>query len=117
MKEIALHISKTFLVSTSIIVVAFIVNSSKNPQSLEIKQALFLEHIACFFLIILLTISSFPSFLGQHQMVKKNAFLHFLSFFLLPIILTMILFISNSQSSEQLSFFLTIGVFFLIHSI
>jgi len=82
-----------------------------NKSSLEGRQADFIQAIAGIFWILVLTISSLPIYFNLKSIVRQKRILSFISFFFLPILVTIIFWLTGDKDAEWLSFYIATSYF------
>lgn len=103
----------TFIISSVISSLAIRLYYSKEAGSLEGNQGIFIMILASFFWILILSISSLSIFLNLNDKVRNNLLLSILTFYLLPIIATVLFYFTSESQGMWDSFFLLTGIYFL----
>lgn len=116
-KILSANLAFTFIASSLVTLITYRILSSRDTSSLEGKQADFIEAIAGIFWILVLTVSSATVYLNLRDRVRRKIILSFISFFLLPILLTILFRTLGHKDTEWLSFYIATSYYLIGHSI
>jgi hypothetical protein len=105
----------TFCISAVLTFFAIQIFYAKEAGSLEGNSGIFILTLASIFWVLVLTISSLTVFLNHYEKIRDNKINSILSFFLLPILLPIIFFLTSEFGSEWNSFFIVTFIFLLTH--
>jgi hypothetical protein len=87
-----------------------------NDQSMEGKQGDFIERIALLFWTLVLTLSALTIYFNRIKLVREHGVLRFLSFFLLPVFLPALFWLSSEGKTGWSTFFAASIIFLLTHA-
>jgi hypothetical protein len=103
----------TFLISSVLTFFAIQIYHSKDAGSLEGNQGIFIMILASIFWNLILTISSLTIFLNLYDSIRHKLWISILTYFLLPILVTTLFFITSDFQEMWDSFFIITGLYFL----
>jgi len=116
-KILSNHLVLTFFTSSLCTFITYSILSSRDKSSLEGRQADFIQAIAGIFWILVLTISSLPIYFNLKSIVRQKRILSFISFFFLPILVTIIFWLTGDKDAEWLSFYIATSYFLSVQFI
>ena len=113
---LSLNLLRTLFFSGILTFISCQIIQSRHTQSFEGKQGDFIETIALIIWTLLLAISALTIYLNLFKTVRTRFTLSFLSFFFTPLLLTFLVWFSNQESTEWITFFLSTLLFFVTHA-
>jgi len=116
-KILSNHLVLTFFTSSLCTFITYSILSSRDKSGLEGRQADFIQAIAGIFWILVLTISSLPIYFNLKSIVRQKRILSFISFFFLPILVTIIFWLTGDKDAEWLSFYIATSYFLSVQFI
>ena len=115
-KQLSLNLLFTFLVSSFLTFLVIEIFYSKEADSLEGSQGVFIMVLAGICWSLILAICSLTVFFNLNDKIKRNRFYSFLSFYLVPALVAIIVFI-ESDSRDMINSFLIMTIpFFIVQS-
>jgi hypothetical protein len=105
---------KTFAISSTLSIVISKIISSRHGSSFEQKQGDFIESMSLIVWLFVLTLSSIPIYLNQIVKIRSSVTTITLSFFLLPLCVSLLVFDTGNRNSEWLSFFISTAIFIIV---
>lgn len=115
-KALGKNLFLTFIISSVLTFLAIRIYYSKEAGSLEGNQGIFIMILASLFWILILSILSLTVFLNLHDKVRKNLLLSILTFYLLPLIATILFYCTSEIKDMWGSFFILTGFYFFIQT-
>lgn len=107
-----LSLLKTFVICSVLTLVGYQIINAKYNYTLEQKQGNFIEAIAGVFWTLVLTLSTITVYLNLIKPIRRTPILCFLSFFLLPLLITIFFWYLGDHNGEWLSFYVNTFLFF-----
>ncbi len=111
------NLLKTFAISSLLTLIIFqIINYPREQLDFEGREWWYMDMVMLVIWTMILTISSFSIFLNNYKSVRNSIISCFFSFFLLPIITTLVgISISNRNAKDWGTFFASTITFIVIH--
>lgn len=108
------HLFFTFLSSIALTQIFYAILNPSNKSSLEGNQAGFIEAGAGVFFIFILTLSSLTVFFTLKKTVRENMALSLSSFFLFPLLVTLLLWFTGDKEADWQSFIIAASCFLVV---
>lgn len=114
-KYLSYNLLKTFAITCVLNFIAFQI-SNKGYRTFEQKQGDALDVFFSVFWTIVLVISAFTVYFNLTKRVRDAPLLCFLSFFFMPVFVSIVTFCIADQDSQWILFFINTSIFLLVHA-
>lgn len=112
-KFLSFILIKTFLIASVVTILTSTIINSIQSRGMEAKQADFIGTVATLFWILALTLSALTVYLNLKKSIRDTPLFSFLSFFLLPTLAVIAVFISGDRNAKWILFYISTVIFLL----